>query len=1299
MHFLVPHFILEKFAAGEIRGEFRAVGLFCDISGFSSMTEKLMQYGQHGTEVLATIMRDALSPLIQAVYEQGGFVATQAGDAFTALFPLKDGEMDFQHALAAAWFIQQRSMAQPVHKTDYGDFSVSVKVGLAEGDVSWGIVKAENVDRAAYYFQGSAVDACAQAEHYAQANEIVLDQVFYGSVEGIVQADPLDGYYLVRQVKIDLPEAEMVHIPAPDLEVMAHFFPRELITQSQRGEFRQTTTLFVHLPTIRTETQLRIFTQTLFELQDHFGGLLNRLDFGDKGAHLLLFWGAPVAYENDIERVLNFILRLQIQTSIPISAGITHRISNAGFIGSELREEYTCYGPGINLAARMMSAAPRGEIWVDEVVAKRARNNFEIDEVGDMTFKGFANKQKVFVLFERRGHHALMAQSQIVGRKHELEALASFVQPVFSGQFPGVMVVWGEAGIGKSRLVYEFQNAPIFKEQDALWIVCKSDEVLKDSLNPFRYWLQSYFDVSDAQVESRNKRNFNRKLDSLILSLEEDDLRLELDRTRSFLGAILNLYWPDSLYAQLDAKGRYENIFIGLDSLLKAESQRQPVILLLEDGQWLDEDSKEFLKRFVRSLTCDGCQVFPIALLATSRYSAEPFPLEGKELHLEGLSWIELAEYAETILGEKVSPVLLDLLEQKGEGNPFFVEQILRYLQEKNALVLDETGSYVPQAIGDSPLPDDIRLVLVSRLDRLILDVRQTVQAASVLGQEFETRLLRKMIAENDAFPSWVQQAERSGIWSSLSEIRYMFSHALLRETAYKMQLRSRREMLHGLVVEIIENTYPNELSLHYSELAYHSEIARLVDKSRLYLKLAGDQAAENFQNSQGVNYYSRALELTPQADLDDLYQLYLAREALYNLQGRRKEQVEDLQALERIAKASGDPQKQAWFAVRQGEYWLTIGDYPEAAEAARQGIDLAERNALWEVSAKAQFLYSNALYYQGSYALASQSAQECLVFARKNGYRTVEGRLLNLQGMICWAQGKVNQARDYFERSLEIFKPQADLQNQALPLNNLGMVFSFLGNFLQAQKYYEQALGIAHQSGDRFGEGIILTNLGYTAGNQGDYGSARSLVELSIRIAREIGNPLNELYGLLNLSSYAGLLGDHTAALENADRALRLASETEDRSSEAWAQTYRGHALDQLGQYDQAHHAYTAALEIRNQLSQDVLAVEPSAGLARLALQNGEPQAALHVIQNFLPLLEAGSSLEGTDEPVRIYLTGYQVLSANGDPRAGTLLDAGHQLLTKRLQNIEDFALRQSYVDAVSYNRDLIAAWDKMKD
>ncbi|HEX6383845.1 MAG TPA: adenylate/guanylate cyclase domain-containing protein, partial [Anaerolineae bacterium] len=169
MHNLVPHFILENFARGNLQGEFPAAGLFLDITGFTNLTETLLQHGQHGAEVLATVMRAIFDPLVHQVYAHGGFVSGFAGDAFTAVFPRVEGRRQKAEtddasssfrALAAAWRMQEHMRANTSYDTLYGSFPITAKIGLGAGQVNWGILESADQARAAYYFRGSAIDCC-----------------------------------------------------------------------------------------------------------------------------------------------------------------------------------------------------------------------------------------------------------------------------------------------------------------------------------------------------------------------------------------------------------------------------------------------------------------------------------------------------------------------------------------------------------------------------------------------------------------------------------------------------------------------------------------------------------------------------------------------------------------------------------------------------------------------------------------------------------------------------------------------------------------------------------------------------------------------------------------------------------------------------------------------------------------------------------------------------------------------------------------------------------------------------------
>jgi class 3 adenylate cyclase/tetratricopeptide (TPR) repeat protein len=1110
VHRLVPDFILHEYAAGRTHGAFPAVGLFADISGFSTMTDVLMAHGQHGAEVLAAVMRAAFDPLIHSVYAHGGFVVLQAGDSFTALFPLGDeaptgrqvarfGDADAaggaRRALAAASAIQQHAAAHPHHATAYGEFTISVKAGLAVGEAAWGIVTDDDArspdprgGRAAYYVQGTAVDGCSAAEHHAGPGDVIVTDELCALLAGAVTGEARDGHRRVTRWPDDLPPAQAITLPEVDLELAARFLPRELFTRSQPGEFRQVTHLFVSLPTIRTVAQLDIFMKTVFALQDRYGGLLKLL-FGDKGAHLLVLWGAPVAYENDVQRALDFIVELQQHTALPVNGGVTHRVAHTGFVGSDLAEEYAAFGRGVNLAARFMVAAPRGEIWLDEHVALKASARYTVEFTGARSFKGFAEPQPVYSLLERKEPVDAFYAKALVGRESELQALRDFASPIFAGRYAGILVVWGEPGMGKSHLVHEFlgrwrDSAPapfqIFRAQ--------SDEILRESLNPFRYWLRHYCGQSAEQSDARNKRAFNRAVEDLLAVTPDRRLADELERTRSFLGALVGLSWPDSLYEQFDAHGRYETSFAGLIALLQAESLRRPVIFFLEDAHWLDDDSKAFIPRLLRALAAGADRPYPVALLVTARFEGAGLPLDTfayRHIDLARLSRDGLAALAASQLNEPAAPALLDLLEQRAEGNPFFAEQFLQYLQAEGRLQRT-AGAWRLTAAGEVALPGDVQAVLVARLDRLAHDVRLVVQTAAVLGREFEVRLLAHMLRDDAALPDKIAHAEREAIWAALNELRYIFNHALLRDAAYDMQAQARRRELHALAAAALESVYAAELDAHYGELAYHC--ARGGDDARaydFYLK-AGEHALAAYANSESERHFRAALALVPDA-AGQAHSLSRLGEALFG-----QSRFEDALLVWRDS-------------IRLCQ---TLGDVASIARLYARSA----RAAYWANDA----VRSLALGREGLAAVAGQPASRG------------QADLLLATAIACYSHGLMDERRALCTQALAIAE-QLDLADvRADALCSLGTIYVVDHRHDEALAAYQQSIALAEAAGALTVLARAHNNLGaFMYDIRGDFRAGREQMQRSAEICRRTGSAPQELWALTNVAQACFWLGE----------------------------------------------------------------------------------------------------------------------------------------------------------------------------
>jgi predicted ATPase/class 3 adenylate cyclase len=1294
MHRVVPELIVENYRTGNYSGEFQAVSLFLDLSGFSTMTDVLMQHGQHGAEVLAGLMHGLFDPLVESIFDYGGKIIGFAGDGIMALYPIEsDARSTALKALTAAYIIQKGFRENPTRQTIYGEFSILAKIGLGCGSVSWGILHSARGDQATYYFRGSAVDEAAEAEHQAKPGEILLTRNISDLFGEQVESEPHAAFQRFTRFCVGIPTSARVDFPAVDLSVARHFYPEDVIANDVRGEFRQVVNLFMRFPDLSSEA-LQKMMSTVFELRNRYGGLVSRLDFGDKGSNMLMLWGAPVAYENDIGRALNFLLDLKTTVDFPITAGVTYYISHAGYLGSSLYEDYTCYGWGVNLASRFMMAAKDGEIWVDDRIARRVSRRFELDFVGSHSFKGFSSEQKVYLL---RGYTQTLEpvyQGEVVGREAELAQLGGFAEPLWQGKFAGLLLLSGEAGIGKGRLVHEFRSSTRQKGKRALWALCQSNQILRQSFNPLRSWLFRYFGISRNQPVEEQKQAFDTKLDDLLEFLPDPELTQELQRTRSILGALLNLHWDDSLHAQLDAEGRYNNTFLALIALLKAESLRQPVILVLEDLQFTDKDSQDFLPRLKRAILASS-ESYPIAILVTSRPPGMGLAkdLIDARIDLRAISSEAMAHLIEINLGGSPAPDLVDLLVERSEGNPYFAEQILRYLQEENLIETSQAGWKLVREIEEAFLPGDIRSVLVARLDQLRRGVRETIQTASVLGREFEVPLLEQMWRQDDLLQQHIAEAEQAAVWNPSDDSHYIFSHGLLRDAAYEMQMEARRRELHALAVDALEHLY-GDVKTRYAELAYHAKYAGLNAKAQQYYRLAGQIAAESYQNHQAIEYFNRALAFTPLNDIRTQFDLLIERVEVFNRRADRASQSKDLDTLEKFAVQLDDHTRMAKMLMSRTLYQYLTGNYKAAIEDAARAEALSDQIAKTNLAFLTQTTRSLALMHLGRLDESMQRALNTLKQVREVGSRKEEARVLSAMGMIALEQKEPSVAHEYLAEALQIARELKDRDLEHKALNNLAMSEgSVNGDYATASDYYQQAYDIAHETGDRNAEGIVLANIGFASGMQGDFVAAQQYHQQALSLAREIGHRYQETYILINLSAVSGVQKDASRALEYAQAALVLAQKMGERSGEAWARLYAGHAHLLMNSLEPARQNYQDSVLIREELGQVTLSMEPLAGLVEISLRMDDLDSASRDAERIIEHIGNGGTLGGTDEPLRVYHTCLLVLERKQDPRSDQLLQTAIQLLDSQVSKFKDEHARKMYVENVPWRLALYKA------
>lgn len=1123
MHHLNSYFILQQFDRGVEYGRISAVTLFLDISGFTHITETLMEHRASGAEALANIIAQIFEPLVGCIYSYGGDITHFAGDAFQAIFPFTEAAPEdvLARALAAARFIQQQMEHHSLFQTTFGTFEFTAKVGLSVGEVEWGILSGPQ--QHVYYFRGTAVDECTVAENLGRGGDLVLHRRLYEQVSTWVTAAALPengDYWRVTAVNRQHPPPETSAPLSASARHTAQFSLQSLIDSEIKAEFRYTCNLFLNVANIHTHEEISTFMQTFFAALQPYDGYFNRMAFGDKGCHLLLFWGAPTTHENDIHRALNFALRLYESTPFPVRIGITYGFSHAGFIGSSLREEFTCYGHRVNMAARLMSKAPWGSIWLDETILPHAQSDFLISHYDNIPLKGVRSLQPVYALrgWQKEIEQTAQYTTKIIGRIREMAQLHNSILPIFHQQFAGVITIYGEAGIGKSRLVHELRqqlNLPDDPNgrKKFHWLYCPVDEILRQPLNPFRYWLRNYFQQSRANTEAQNKQLFSARLRTLSAQLKDQTIINELERTASILGALVDLYWPNSLYDQLEPRLRAENTRLALINLIKAETTLQPVILEIEDGHWLDNESKNLLGMITRTLSSQ-----PLAVVLTNRYQDDgtifELPVETAvpqhEIHLTYLDYTAVAELAEQTVNGRLASQIIQFLIEKTNGNPFFAEQLLLDLKERSYLQRDNSqtpyqfrASFHPQDV-----PANLRAVLISRLDRLVQETRHVVQMAAVLGQEFDVSILKNMHVEtnaNDDLADVIRQAESEQIWEAISKIIYAFKHALMRDAAYSMQIQARLQQLHALAALAYETVYAGTLADHYPSLAYHYEQAAIPAKAAQYLKLAGDAAKNSYQNELALDFYNRLLKypLEQQTQLDILS---LQGEIFY-LQGQWHPAIMQLNKGVTLAQKLNALQKEAELRIQLATVLCDMGQYDEAITTLEESILLSEKIGNRQMLANTLIVMSRTYMYNDNFDKALPLAEKAYQLHLANGDQMGIATALSVLGGNYGMTHQYKEGLYYFQESIRIFE-QINEQVQIMrPIHNAGVTYYFLGNFPRAASFLERAAVQSEKIGDRVSIYSAYFRLGqlYHANDRID--RAVFYFEKSVTIYRELGN------------------------------------------------------------------------------------------------------------------------------------------------------------------------------------------------
>jgi tetratricopeptide (TPR) repeat protein len=424
-------------------------------------------------------------------------------------------------------------------------------------------------------------------------------------------------------------------------------------------------------------------------------------------------------------------------------------------------------------------------------------------------------------------------------------------------------------------------------------------------------------------------------------------------------------------------------------------------------------------------------------------------------------------------------------------------------------------------------------------------------------------------------------------------------------------------------------------------------------------------------------------------------FDLLVERVELFKRLGEQSSHLKDLESLRVLANELDDPQREAMVEMLFSHYYISTGDYPSVILHAERVMNLNRTFQDADTILKTYQVWPLALLRLGKLEDAMQVAREGRRLAQEISDPVKEGYILVSMGLIAIEQKKPSFAQEYLEKAVAISQLAQDRRLESRALGNLGSFAGFiLQDYALAREYLERVLGLFRLFSERSQEAAVLTNLGWVAGMLGDFEAAFSYYARALPLAREVGSLYSESHILVNLSAVSGVRQDGAASLEYAQKSLELSKRTGDKAGEAWSYLYMGYAYLIQNDYQRAENSFRQAVLIREELGQTVLKTEPMAGLIQAYLMREDAATALAEVENIISILEAAGTLEGTEEPLRVYYACYLALEKNKDPRSKTILQSAGELLETQVSKLRDEKSRRIFIENVPWRLSIYRTW-----
>ena len=1038
----------------------------------------------------------------------------------------------------------------------------------------------------------------------------------------------------------------------------------KILSQKDRieGERKQVTVMFADMEgfTQLTEKlgpeQAYTIMDQVYEILIHkvhdYEGTVNEFT----GDGIMALFGAPIALEDAPQRAIRSAYAIhremtkfsdkmkQEKENIPplkMRIGIHTGPVVVGTLGNDLRVEFKAVGDTVNLASRMEGLAEPGTTFITEDTFKLTEGLFRFEALGELEVKGKEGAVKTYRVITpstMRTRFDVSAERGLipfVGRERELEILLDGFERAKAGRGQAVSIV-AEAGVGKSRLLYEFRKAVANEDMTFLEGKCLSYS-RGVAYHPVIDILKSNFDIKDTDGDTDIKEKVKRVLDAL----EVDE-----SLTLPYLLELLSVKDSGIDQIPMSPEARKDQIIEALNRNALKGSEIRPVVMAVEDLHWIDDSSEERFKSLLNNIS--GARVFLIFTYRPEYVHTWGGKSYHSQVNLNRLSNRESLAMAAYILGiEDIDRDLEDLILEKTEGVPFFIEEFIKSLKDLQVIEKRGNACRIAKDIETVTIPSTIHDVIMARVDSLPEEAKGVLQTGSIVGREFSHELIRRITGRQEqgllSQLSLLKDSELLFERGIYPESTYIFKHAFTQEVAYETLLLQRRKVLHGLVGEAIEGIYQERIEEQVDLLYHHFSLAENWPKAVRYGRQATEKAIRLSQFHEAITMLEKVqaclLQLPDdQSRQEVLIDVLLEQERLYETLGQRERQQAIINQILSLLQPTGDPARLAEVYVRQGDLYTLLRRFTAAAEALDESVRISrdisdpigERNALRSLG----LLY----WHEGKNEEALERIEEVLNIDRQQeDTEAMVGDLTNL-GAVLRSLEDYERARTCLEEGLQLCEVIQNPTKQSYILNTLGNIYRSLGKDDEAIVSFQRVLKITEQYRIPIIQCYSLTSLAHMYFRQGRIEESLQLYEQAIDVSRKAKNAEGLSLSLRMLGEVLLGMDRQSEALLHFHEAASIFARLKDDESEAlmWSNIATTHEREQ--NYPDAIAAWEKVQTLRRAADNSPGKLEAIEAMARVTRQQGDDPA--RTLQYYGEALDLAEELDDRNKQGDLFNT-----------------------------------------------------------